>query len=109
MFDIRVTGLDQLSQLPEIFPALKHIQFRLLRDSSGEIDMESSMREMEQAVDRKLQQFSHNPLAKQVGDWAKQQFRQQILKQASEARSRLHSPGFPISEFNFQHPKGGVK
>lgn len=109
MFNIRMTGQEHLDDLTEIFAALKQIQFRLPRNSSGQIDLESSMREMERAVDRKLHQFCHNPLAKQVGDAAKQQFREQILKRAAESRSRLHSPGFPISGFHFQHSKGGFK
>lgn len=109
MFTIRVTGQEHLDDLTEMFAALKRIQFRPLRNSSGEIDLEGSMLEMEQAVDRKLQQFSHNPLAKQVGDAAKQQFREQILKQAAESRSRLHSAGFPGSGFHFQQSKGGFK
>lgn len=100
MFDIRVTGPNHLSQLPEIFAALNRIQFTLLRNAAGEIEVESSMRELERAVDRKLHWFSGNPLAKQVGDAAKQKFREQILKQAAEARGRLHSPGFPISGFH---------
>jgi hypothetical protein len=107
MFDIRVTGLDQLNQVSEMLAALKRIQFKLLRNSSGEIDMEGSMREMERAVDGKLRRFSGNPLAKQGGDAAKHQFREQILKHAADSRSRLHSSGLPISEF---HPfKGGFK
>ena len=100
MFEVRVTGLEHINQLSEMVAALQRIQFKLLRNSSGQIDLEGSMREMEQAVDRELQQFSHNPLDKQVGDAAKQQFREQILKHAIESRSRLHSSGFPISGFH---------
>lgn len=97
MFEIRMTGQEHLDVLPEMFAALKHIQFPFLRDSSGQIDLESSMREMEQAVDRKLQQFSHNPLATKVGDWAKQHFREQIRKYAAQSRGGGNSDIFPTS------------
>jgi excisionase family DNA binding protein len=42
-------------------------------------------------IDRPLQSFSHNPLAAQVAESARQQFRQQITKHTEKSRRR--TPG----------------
>lgn len=76
MFKIQTRGFEHIHELSEVFTVLNGIKFHLQRDAVGEVNMETSMREMEREIDRRLQRFSHNPLAKQLGDSAKHQLRQ---------------------------------
>jgi hypothetical protein len=95
MFRVQVTGLEHINELSEMVSALSRFEFRLVRSISGEIDLEASFRDLDAAIERKLQRFSHNPLAAQLAASAKQQFREQIRGHAEKSRRRTPG-GFEI-------------
>lgn len=84
-FQVRVEGLEHFNELSEIFASIRRLEFQLLRNGAGEIDLDLSLQSLDAAVDRKLARFSRNPLAKQVSDWAKQHFRERIRKYAAQS------------------------
>jgi len=92
MFQTRVQGLEHINELSEIFASIKQIEFRLFRNDAGEIDVERSMQTLDEAIDRKLARFSHNPLARQFAEATKQQLHQKITQHAERARKRSASP-----------------
>ena len=87
MLNFSISGLDQLSVLPELFAAIHGMGVHAYADSSGRYDQQLTIRNMEAEVDHRLSPFSGSPVAQQFADAVKQQLRQEIIRRGPTIRS----------------------
>jgi len=92
MFKIRIEGLEQLqSHFAEIGAAMKELDGEICRvnvNVADPADVQRAIREMERAVDVKVQRFRGNAAVMKIAAAAKVQFRQQIFQRARESRQK---------------------
>jgi len=87
-FDI--TGLDKLQrdldEAQRTITSLNGTIATLEFDPNNPASVEEAVRQMENAVDRRVSSYGHNALVSRVARGAKEQFRRQILERANSER-----------------------
>ena len=81
--DVNVNGFDELErnceELQELIRSLEGEVTTVRVDPAEPQSIERAVQQMEQAVDRKLIDYQHNPLIAEFLERAKARFREQIL------------------------------
>lgn len=86
---VKITGFDTLTrQLGDAQKAMKELDGALTTvkfDPTDQSSVRAAIRDMERAVDQKVNRYRDNPLVANVAKQTKAHFREAINKQAREA------------------------
>ena len=87
----KIEGLDKLQkELDEVSKSLNALSGQvssLQFDPGNEASVAAAVRKMEASVDAKVARYRNNPFVKELTADIKKQYREEILKQAREAKS----------------------
>lgn len=101
MFEMQSNGLDefnrQFEELNAAIPELSGKSCEVRFDPSNPNQVRIAIEAMENAVDARLSPFFHNPLVHQLADAAKQHFKEQIIKRASQVGTSPSLSGIPLT------------
>lgn len=92
MFQIELKGLDELQrhakEADKVAETLDGELGTLRFDRNDPADVQRAIEEMERTVDARVSPFPNNPFLAQMVEATKKMFRDEILRQAQEARGR---------------------
>src|SRR5271170_5313214 len=92
MFDIKITGLDELQrkldEASQAFQALDGELATLRYNPNDPGSIDGAIREMEAAVEAKVAPYAGNALVESVAQQLKEKYRSAILEKAAAARLR---------------------
>ena len=98
MFDIKITGLDELQrkldEASQAFQALDGEMATLRFNPNDPGNIDGAIREMEAAVDAKVAPYAGNALVESVAQQLKEKYRSAILEKAAAARRAYYTRSF---------------